>query len=214
MKRFFYITVIFVSIAAVFVSCSEKPDDTIANLKKAITGEVNSIAIYRAFSAKALEEGHKNIANVFRAVAVAEEIHLKNHNEVLKKMGESEFHPTAETPTVNSSVENLHAAIDGETNEFAVLYPDFISTAKKGNFSDAERSFTLAKLAEENHAVRLSDVLNIILTTENDKTFPSKLFVCTECGGMFTAPFTRCLICKADAERQFYQPRMFDADQL
>jgi len=214
MKRFFHRIILFVAVIALVVSCSDKPDETVANLKVSITNEVNASTAYWAFAAKAREEGYKNIANMFRAVTYAEQIHEKNHNDVLKKMGEFEFKPTAVTPKINSTLENLQTAISGEFNEYTVMYPDFIATAQKGHFNDAARSFTLAMLAEKNHEDYFKDALNILNTTESDKTVHSKLFVCTECGGMDHEPFYKCPICKADDERQFYQPRVFDANHL
>ena len=214
MKRFFHRIILFVAFIALVVSCSDKPDETVANLKVAITNEVYTSTAYWAFAAKAREEGYKNIANMFKAVTYAEQIHEKNHNDVLKKMGEFEFKPTAQTPTVNSTLENLQTAISGEFNEYTVMYPDFIATAEKGHFNDAVRSFTLAMKAEKNHEDYFKDALNILNTTESDKTVPSKWFVCTECGGMFKEQFYDCRLCKADGDRQFYQPRLFDADQL
>ena len=211
MKRVFDMTIVIVAVVAVFVSCSDKHENTIANLKVAITGETETIAIYTAFSAKATEEGYRNIANVFRAVAAAEGIHVRNHNDVLKKLGEQEYKPTAGTPTVNGTVENIQAAIDGETHEYTVKYPSLIATAKKEKCDAAVTSFTLAKLAEENHERQFTEML-IILREKSDKEVPSKWFVCTQCGGIFTSPFQVCLLCKADTERQYFIPKVFDAE--
>jgi len=211
MKRVFHITILLVTVVAVFVSCSDKPDDTIENLKVAIAGETNTNATYLLYSAKAAEEGYWNINNMFYAAAAAENVHLKNHKDVLKKMGEPDFNPTAVTSPVNSTADNLQVTIDGEKNEYTETYPGFIATAKKGKFEDALRSFTLANLAEENHEKRFSDVLSILKENGSDETVPPVWFVCPLCGGMFTNFFSKCGLCFADSEKQFFDPLRFVA---
>ena len=202
------------AVATVFASpsCKKDPKDTIANLKVAITAEININATYTAFSEKAKDEGYRNIANMFRAAAFAETIHANNHNAVLKKLGEQEFRPTAVTPTVNSTQENLQTAIDGETYEYTEMYPGFLATAKKEDFGAAIDSFTWANLAEGNHASEFSEALRILQAIGSDEILPSKWFICEQCGGMFTNYFTKCLFCRAETDRQHYIPKVFDAN--
>ena len=211
MKRVFHITILLVTVVAVFVSCSDKPDNTIANLKVAITKETNASAAYKAFQAKATEEGYQRIANMFKAVAEAEEYHIRNHNDVLKKMGEEVFRSTAETPTVSGTIENIHDAINDEKNEYTVTYPGFIAAAKKGKFEDAATSFTLANKAEENHEEWFSDVLRSLNEKGNEEDVPPVWFVCTRCGGLFTNHFSKCELCQVETERQNYIPKVFDS---
>ena len=208
MKRFFYMTVLVVAVASVFVSCKDSYDDTIVNLKIAITGELNARAAYLAFADKAAEEDYKHIANMFLAAAAAERIHAKSHNEILKKLGEPEYTPTLDTPTVNSTALNIKAAIDCEVMEFTMIYPGFIATAKKEKCQEAVESFTLANLAEESHEYFFSAANKEVL---DDSSVPAVFFVCERCGGMFTISFSKCGICQADTEKQYYIPLVFDA---
>jgi len=200
------------AIVTILVSCSDKPEDTIANLKTAITGELTTNATYLAFAVKATEEGHRYIANMFLATAAAEEIHARNHNDVLKKLGEREYKPTVVALTVMGTLENIQSAVDGETHEYTVTYPGLIATAKKEKCEDAVTSFTLANLAEENHAKQYAEALKSLKDEGNDKKVSSRWFVCAQCGGMFKETFAKCSLCRADAERQYFIPRVFDAD--
>ena len=200
------VTVVFVS------SCKDDPANTIVNLKAAITTEVNANAIYTAFSAKAKEEKYWKIANMFRAAAYAEEIHAKNHNEVLKNLGEPELKPTAETPTVKSTAENLLTAINLETKEYQEIYPDFISTAQKEKCDAAVVSFTRAADAEQNHAGEFSEALRVLKDLDSEAALPSVWFVCEQCGAIFKLPFQKCGICKADTERQHFVPKVFETE--
>jgi len=213
MKRVFRMSILFVTVVAVFVSCSDKHENTVANLKVAIAGEIDASATYLAFSKKATEEGYRYIANMLNAVAAAEGIHARNHNDVLKKLGEPVFMPTAATSTVSGTVENIQAAVDSEKNEYTVTYPGFIATAKKEKSNDAVRTFTLANAAEKNHETHFSEALSILKETGSDEGVSSKWFVCEQCGGMFKAHFARCSLCKADTERQYFIPREFDANR-
>jgi len=201
-------TILFATFVSVFVSCKDDYENTIANLKVAVTVEINSKAKYLAFADKAATEGYRNISNMFKAAAAAENIHARSHNDALKKMGEPEFTTTAETPTVKSTVENIQTTIVDETNEFTVIYPGFITTAKKEKCNDAVETFRLANLAEENHASWFSEVLTAI---ESDNTVPPVFFVCARCGGMFLNHFSKCGLCQADTEQQYYIPLVFDA---
>ena len=211
MKRAVQLT-IFIAAMTAFVSCADKHENTIINLQMAITGETNASAAYQAFAEKAAAEGHRNIANMFRAAAAAENLHVRNHNDILKGLGEAEFKPAATKPNVGSTEENLRAAIAGETEEYTAMYPGFISAAKKEKCKHANDSFNLAMNAEENHAILFSEALSILTNPAGESKVPSVIFVCEQCGGMLTNSFTKCLLCKADSELQNYVPIVFDAD--
>ena len=186
MKRIIQLMTLFVAIAIVIVSCaSPKPQQTIDNLKAAITGETGASANYQAFSANAAESGYYNIAKMFAAASAAEAIHVRNHNAVLVKLDEEEFYPIAATPAVNSMAENLQKAIEGEIYEYTVMYPGFIITAETEKCAEAIRSFTWASEAEEVHAGLYAKALEILMTTENDETVAQEWHVCPKCGNLF-----------------------------
>ena len=184
MKRNFKLTALFMAVVAIAVSCSGSTK-TVENLKAAITGETNASATYQAVSAKAAAEGYYNIAKMFAAASAAEAIHVKNHNAVLVELGEKAFNPTAGTPKVSSTADNLQAAIEGETYEYTIMYPDFIAIAEKEQSFDAFNSFSLASDAEATHAMLYSQALNILRETGSDETVASEWYVCPKCGDLF-----------------------------
>jgi len=186
MKKVILNTLLLTAIAVIAVSCSKpQPVQTIESLKAAIKGESNASATYKAFSAKAAEDGLPNIAKMFVAAAEAEAIHVKNHNAVLLKLGELEFTAEIKTPEVSDMKANLKAAIDGETYEFTVMYPSFITIANAEKCPHALRSFTWARDAEATHAKLYTKVLDILNTTGNDETISAVWFVCPKCGDLF-----------------------------
>jgi len=198
MKRLFELTVLFIAVATFNVSCgSTKFKKTIENLKAAITGETNASATYQAFSAKAAEEGYPNIAMMFAAASAAEAIHVKNHNAVLVKLGEEAFNPSPEKPTVNTTVDNIKAAIEGETYEFTVMYPEFIAIATTEQCTDALTSLNWANDAEKTHARLYTQTLEILKTTESDETVASVWYTCPKCGELFNTieEVNRCPLC-------------------
>ena len=197
MKRIFQSTTLFVAIAAVVVSCASPKLKTIENLKAAITGETGASASYKAFSAKAADEGYHNIAKMFAAASAAEAIHVKNHNDVLVLMNEEAFNPTAGTPEVNSTIANIEAAIKGETYEFTVMYPGFIETAIAEDCMDALVSFDMASDAEAVHAKLYAEALEILKTTGTDEAVASVWYVCPKCGNLFNTveDVGACSIC-------------------
>jgi len=198
MKKVFQLTVLFVAVSALIVSCSPpKPVKTIANLKAAIEGETNASATYQAFSEKAAEEGFLNIAKMFAAASAAEAIHVKNHNAVLAKLGEETYEPVPETPTVNGTADNIQAAIDGETYEYTEMYPGFIAVANEEKCNEALTSFNWAKGAEATHAKLYNQTLLVLLGTESDENVSSEWYVCPKCGELFNTieGVSNCPLC-------------------
>jgi len=154
--------------------------DTSENLKDAFAGESQANRRYLFFAEKAEEDGHKQIARLFRAAAEAETVHARNHLCVLGD--------------IKSAKENLEAAVKGENYEFTQMYPDFIAQAKSENNQEAERSFDLANKVEKIHHGLFQKALDFLEsgTSPGDKPY----FVCQVCGNTVEgeAP-ERCPIC-------------------
>lgn len=166
---------------------------TLGNLMAAFNGESNAHARYVAFAQKAQEEGYGEVASLFRAAARAEEIHAKNHAEVIRKMGGV---PKADVkqPEVKTTAENLQAAIEGESYERDTMYPQFLSEARAERNRDALRSFNYALAAEGEHAKLYSAALERLdaLKGSQAKTF----YVCTVCGYTTSKlDFSKCPSC-------------------
>lgn len=151
--------------------------NTLENLQAAFNGESNANAKYLAFAKRADEEGYKKAASLFRAAARAEAIHFANHAVVIKKLGGT---PEADikTPEVGSTVDNLKAAIAGETYERDTMYPQFIAEAKASGNTDAVMTFNFALSAEAEHAKLYTEALANLDKWKESSTF----YVCPKCG--------------------------------
>lgn len=143
---------------------------TLKNLESALAGESMAHIKYRYFAKIAREEGFEDVAKHFEHTADQEIKHAWGHLELL--IGKP------------STKECLEKAIEGETYEFTVMYPEFEAVAKnEGNeeavketqqqiaeskehaeefkrvLSLAEKRFAALKKVEERHANAYKDVL-------------------------------------------------------
>lgn len=187
--------ILVLGLAVVTASAADTPlkaGTTLENLQAAFNGESNAHARYLAFAQQADKEGYGKAASLFRAAAKAEEIHARNHAEVIKKLGGT---PEAkiETPQVKSTEENLKAAIEGETYERDVMYPAFLKVARADRNRDAIQTFNYAKTAEAEHATLYAEAL---ANLPQMKGAGQEYYVCTVCGYTTTKmDFAKCPSC-------------------
>lgn len=149
------------------------------NLREAFAGESQANRKYLAFARKSDEEGHAQVAKLFRAAAFAETVHAHSHLRVLGGVKDTE--------------QNLKEAIGGETHEFTNMYPQMISDAKAEGNAKAERTFEFANAVEKIHADLYQKALADLGSNET-----TDYHVCTVCGNTVEGePPEKCPICKA-----------------
>ena len=154
--------------------------DTKDNLGAAFAGESQANRKYLFFAEKAEQEGHKQVAKLFRAAADAETVHAKNHLKVMQG--------------IKSTKENLSAARGGENYEFTEMYPAFIKQAEAEGNGKAKDSFDLANRVEQIHH-KLFDVA--LSKVEKGEVIDEKsIYVCQYCGNTVEgdAP-EKCPVC-------------------
>ncbi len=149
------------------------------NLKEAFAGESQANQKYRAFAKKAEKEGFPNIAKLFATTAEAERIHAEGH------LGSLEG--------INSTVDNLKAAIAGETYEYTEMYPPMHELAVTEEHK-AQRMFKWALDAEKVHAELYKMAL---AAAEQGKDLEiSEIYLCPVCGHVeYGEPKDKCPIC-------------------
>ncbi len=153
---------------------------TSENLQDAFAGESQASRKYLYFSEKADQEGHKQIARLFRAASEAETVHARNHLKVMQG--------------IKSTNDNLKAAIDGEHHEFTEMYPAFIKQAEAEGDKKANDSFDLANKVEQIHHRLYQTALTML---EKGQVMSEKpIYVCQYCGNTVEgeAP-DKCPIC-------------------
>ncbi|HHH83379.1 MAG TPA: rubrerythrin family protein [Chloroflexi bacterium] len=155
------------------------------HLKVAFAGESQAYQKYRAFAEKAERDGLPNIARLFRTTAEAERIHAEGEFKALEGIG--------------STVENLQAAIAGETYEYKEMYPPMLEQAEADGHK-AKRVFGYAMKAEEVHARLYS--LALEAATRGEDLSEVDFYLCPICGyiELGKAP-EACPICGAKGSK-------------
>ena len=129
--------------------------ETLENLKAAFAGESQANRRYLYFAKVADVEGYPDIAGNFRDTAEGETGHAHGHRDYIKTVGD----PATGLP-IGDTMENLAAAVAGETHEYTEMYPGMASTARDEGFAEIADWFeTLAK-AEKAHAGRFQSLLD------------------------------------------------------
>lgn len=156
------------------------------NLNSAFAGESMAHMRYLIFADYAEEEGLPNVARLFRAIAYAEQVHAMNH---YRELG-----------MINSSAQNLQAAIGGETFEVEEMYPAYNKVAQLQGEKGAARSTHYALEAEKIHAAMYQEARQAV---EGGKDIQvGKIYICPVCGYTVEgqAP-ERCPVCGATGDR-------------
>jgi len=118
---------------------------TLKNLESALAGESMAHIKYRYFAKIAREEGFEDVAKHFEHTADQEIKHAWGHLELL--VGKP------------STKECLQKAIDGETYEFTVMYPEFEAVAKNEGNESAAREAAEQIAESKEHAEQFAAVL-------------------------------------------------------
>lgn len=155
------------------------------NLSTAFAGESQANQKYRAFAKKAAKDGFENIARLFRTTAEAERIHAEGHLGALDGIG--------------STLDNLQAAIDGETYEYTEMYPPMLEEAEAENHK-AKRMFKYAVSAEAIHAKLYKLALEAAKSGQD--LSEGEFYLCPVCGNIeFGKPEDPCPICGLPADK-------------
>ncbi len=159
---------------------------TKANLAAAFAGESQAHMRYLVFGDLAERAGMPNIARLFRAASFAEEKHATSHLRALGGTGDA--------------VQNLTAALGGETFEVDEMYPAYMAVAKLQEEAGALKSMERAFEAEKIHAKLYA---NAKAAAEAKKDIDvTAIYVCEVCGWTVegAAP-EKCPICGAPQSR-------------
>ncbi|KAF0106070.1 MAG: rubrerythrin [Anaerolineaceae bacterium] len=159
---------------------------TIDNLKTAFAGESQANRKYLAFAKKAAEDGFPQIAKLFRAAAHAETVHALNHFRAMDG--------------VQSTAENLQAAISGENYEVVSMYPPMLAEAETEGNQRAARSFGWALEVEKIHEALYRQAAEVF---GQGKDLPEgDYYVCPVCGYTHEGKMTdNCPVCGVPAEK-------------
>jgi rubrerythrin len=152
-------------------------------LHQAYTGEAKAALRLKAYAEKAEAEGLKQIAKLFRVIALSEEIHGLRALRVLREIGKTE--------------ENLAASFESEQNVAGVAYDAFIREAEAAGNRPAVLHFSQSRDVEEGHAKLYKEAMNHLLE-ERETSY----FVCEVCGYVSDGVLPdACPVCGASKEQ-------------
>jgi rubrerythrin len=168
-----------------------KGSRTEANLLAAFAGESQARNKYDYFASKARKEGYEQIAAFFEETAGNEKEHAKLWFKLAHGIGTTE--------------ENLVTAASGENYEWTEMYKEFAEVADKEGFTDIARLFRGVAAIEKHHEERYLALLNNVKQDQVFKRDAEKLWICRNCGHIYTgseAP-NSCPVC--DHPKAYFQ---------
>jgi rubrerythrin len=157
-------------------------EGTVRNLQTAFESKSNAHAKCLAYAERADFEGLHRAASLLRAIARSEQIHAGNHACVIRKLGgDPEAHSS--DVEVNTTLENLTAALENRIYEIDSMYPRFLVENRSAENS-AGRTFTRTLEAEKTHARLLTEEIMEIKAGSADTQAcnPANFYVRLVCG--------------------------------
>ncbi|MEL9909237.1 MAG: rubrerythrin family protein [Desulfurococcus sp.] len=167
-------------------------------LLNAFGGESMAHMRYLIFAEIAEKEGFPNVARLFKAIAFAEQVHARNHYNVLRGYNTDETVAAGTPIGPGSTSKNLELAIRGEEFEVNEMYPVYLEVARYQGVSEAEKSFRFALEAEKIHAKLYREAKEYV-DQGKDMPIKGKVWICPVCGHTYIGeePPERCPVCGA-----------------
>ncbi len=153
-------------------------------LINAFAGEAQARNRYTYFSKVAKKEGYEQISAIFLATAENELEHAKLF---YKHVGNNPnahvdgFYPFE----LGTTEENLQSAIDGEEEEFSVLYYNGELIAKEEGFDEISDTFRHVRVSEQHHAKRYKELLENLKEKTLFKKNIKEEWICRKCGYVY-----------------------------
>ncbi|KAL0216862.1 hypothetical protein RCL1_007345 [Eukaryota sp. TZLM3-RCL] len=148
--------------------------------------ETFAAQLYENFGKAAAKEGHNVIAKIFSETAAMERQHANQFYSFLQG-GDVTIHSSFPagvpgTARVGNTIQNLESAIQGETGEFNVSYPEAARIALSEGFSEVAERYTAIAAAERFHAIRFQHYLDKLKNNSMYSSPDVQIWVCTNCG--------------------------------
>jgi rubrerythrin len=155
---------------------------TLNNLKAGFVAESEAHLRNLAFAMKAEQEGHPQVARLFRAIAEAEAVHAFNH---LRLLG-----------AASGTQDNLESAFERE-NLAAGTYPQFIREANEEGNANVATVLSYSRDVEKGHAKLYKKALAHMMAKQE-----TEYYVCQVCGYVSDGVLPDvCPICGAPKEK-------------
>lgn len=154
---------------------------------------------YLAFAVKADEEGYKQVASLFRAVARAEQILYTFHFDAIKELGGvPEDFVGEQSLTVGTTRENIEKSLDkAAADRLDAEFATYVKTARAEGYRNAAKVFEYARSVETQN-IRLFTAAAKGL--EQMRNGPKPYYICGV-SGVVTATLDQASCAGSDWER-------------
>jgi rubrerythrin len=192
MKRVIFGIVLLLIALPVLAADRPIAPDVRAVLEKAVANERDAVVRYKAFAAKASDEGYLGAAALFTAQAKAESIHAQRFAAALKARGVIVVEPSnSYRPLVGSTAENLRSAAAAEVGERDGIYRDAIDVARRNGDTEIAKMFDETRDVEVEHGNLCNTAARNLESMKQDRTY----YVCDKCGYTTDIALARCPDC-------------------
>lgn len=153
-------------------------------LINSFAGEAQARNRYTYFAKVAKKEGFEQISAIFLETAENELEHAKLF---YKHVGN---HPNAHVDGfypffLGTTEQNLKSAIDGEEEEFSVLYYNGELIAKEEGFDEISDTFRHVRVSEQHHARRYKELYENLKDDSIFKKDRKEEWICQKCGYIY-----------------------------
>lgn len=191
MSRNVLITVGLLSIT--LVGAAQKTSSTVQRtLVNAVVNERTAVVRYNAFADKAQDEGYFGVADLFRAAAKAETIHLARFTAIMNTRGIELPAETTRAAIVGTTSANLQNAMAAELTERDSTYRGGYETALDAGDREVAQIFDQTRDVETEHA-NLEQAAARDLDAMKD---PHTYRVCEICGYTTDVRYPVCPLCR------------------
>ena len=167
------------------------------NLLKAFAGESQARNRYEFFAKVAQKEGLEQIAALFMETAENERSHAK---QFFKQLEGRMVEITATYPAgkIGTTLENLKASADGESEEWTDLYPEFARIAEEEGFKRVALLFRSIAKIEKAHEERYRKLYQNLVEGKVFEREGKVVWKCRVCGFLHeaTKPPLKCPVCE------------------
>ncbi len=166
------------------MSTNIKGSKTEQILINSFSGEAQARNRYTYFAKVAKKEGFEQISAIFLETAENELEHAKLF---YKHVGN---HPNAHVDGfypffLGTTEQNLKSAIDGEEEEFSVLYYNGELIAKEEGFDEISDTFRHVRVSEQHHARRYKELYENLKDDSIFKKDRKEEWICRKCGYIY-----------------------------
>ncbi len=168
---------------------------TYDNVQTAYARESKMITMYSLFVDQARKERNTGAEALFTALKRSEEIHARNHIQLLLNAGRQAETPATEKIVVGTIPQTLKMALSSEEIEYGGMYPSLRIAAARERMGTAAEQFLLTERSDIRHAELLLDAINT-----NGKLKRAEYVLCPACGFVTTAGSVQiCPVCQMSA---------------